>query len=326
MLRSSPKGVHPFLRRLSPGCVVLAFLLGVAACSRPTTAAPSPQPTVTVAPATILPSPTLAPPTPTPQPTATPEPLALTVNGQDVLLSVYERETARCQAGFSSVGVDPSSCPAAVMQSLIERVVIEQAASSAGVVVPEADIEAQLTEIINSLGGPDALETWLQSNLYSAEAFRAALSADMLRARVVAQVAGQVGDTAEQVHARAILVAEPETAQIVLGQVQAGADFATLALTYSRDLTSRAAGGDLGWFPRGILTVPEVETAAFALEPGQTSEVIQSAMGYHIVQVIERDPARGLSPAAAQVLQAAAFDSWLADRLAQAQVTRHIEP
>jgi parvulin-like peptidyl-prolyl isomerase len=109
-------------------------------------------------------------------------------------------------------------------------------------------------------------------------------------------------------------------------ELQAGADFATVALNYSRDLSSRAAGGDLGWFPRGILTVPEVEDAAFALQPGETSGIVQSSLGFHIVQTIERDPARPLSPAAAQVLRAAAFTAWLDELVAGAAIEQFIAP
>jgi len=276
--------------------------------------------------ATAAPSVTQPPPTDTPAPTPTPVPLALTVNGQDVTLAAYEQELARCQAGLAGAGLDTAGCPDAVAQSFVEQVVVEQAAAAAGMAVGDSEVDAALAQITSDLGGAAALEAWLQANLYTADGFRAALRGDLLRARFGAEVAGQVGETAEQVHARTILVTAPDTAATVLAQLQAGADFATLALTFSRDLTSRAAGGDLGWFPRGVLTMPEVEAAAFALEPGQTSEIVESALGYHIVEVLERDPARPLSPAAAQTLRAAAFQSWLAARVAEAQVTRHLNP
>src|SRR5438552_3835255 len=51
-----------------------------------------------------------------PVPTATAQPLALTVNGQDITLATYHRELARCQAGNSGAGADPAVCPAAVLQ------------------------------------------------------------------------------------------------------------------------------------------------------------------------------------------------------------------
>jgi parvulin-like peptidyl-prolyl isomerase len=251
-------------------------------------------------------------------------PLAVTVNGQDIPLAAYERELARCQAGDTETGVDPQTCPAAVMDELIQQAVMEQAAAASGVSVSPAEVDAALNQITAKLGGPGALDAWLTANKYEASEFRLALQGDLLRARLLDQIAAAVGPNAEQVHAREILVTSQETADAVLAQLQAGADFATLAIQYSRDLSSRAGGGDLGWFPRGVLTVPEVEKEAFALQPGQTSAVIHSALGYHIIQVLDRDPQRPLSPAAWQTLRAGAFSTWLDAQVAKATVVKHI--
>jgi parvulin-like peptidyl-prolyl isomerase len=67
-----------------------------------------------------------------------------------------------------------------------------------------------------------------------------------------------------------------------LAQVGEGADFADLAKTNS-DCPSGASGGDLGFFGRGQM-VPEFEEAAFNMEVGQTSGVIETNFGYHLVQ------------------------------------------
>jgi parvulin-like peptidyl-prolyl isomerase len=96
------------------------------------------------------------------------------------------------------------------------------------------------------------------------------------------------------VHARHILVSSQATAQALLAQIQAGADFGQVAQQSSLDNLTRANGGDLGWFARGTLPAKELEDAAFALQPGQISGVVQSAFGYHIVQMLGRDPARKL--------------------------------
>ena len=79
--------------------------------------------------------------------------------------------------------------------------------------------------------------------------------------------------------------------------------------------TTWQTGGDLGWFPRGYLTQPEVEEAAFQLQPGEISPVIQSSIGYHILQVISREPARLISPDARRVLQHKALQDWLKTRM-----------
>lgn len=75
-----------------------------------------------------------------------------------------------------------------------------------------------------------------------------------------------------------------EIAQGLLDQLKAGADFAALAKASSEDKGSAANAGDLGCFPRGRM-VPEFENAAFSLAAGETSELVKSTFGYHIIRV-----------------------------------------
>ena len=76
----------------------------------------------------------------------------------------------------------------------------------------------------------------------------------------------------------------------VLAQLKKGADFAKLAQEHSQD-GSAAQGGDLNYFARGQM-VPAFEQAAFALQPGQTSGIVETPFGYHIIKVTDRKPAR----------------------------------
>lgn len=79
-------------------------------------------------------------------------------------------------------------------------------------------------------------------------------------------------------------------AEDLLKQVKAGANFADLARKYSNDPGSASKGGDLDWIVRGQ-TVPEFEQAAFSLKPGETSNLIKTQYGYHIIQVLAKEPA-----------------------------------
>jgi peptidyl-prolyl cis-trans isomerase SurA len=70
-------------------------------------------------------------------------------------------------------------------------------------------------------------------------------------------------------------------------RVKKGDDFATLAILYSEDPGSSRKGGELGMFKRGEMR-PEFEAAAFKLKPGETSDIVETEDGFHIIQMIER--------------------------------------
>lgn len=78
-----------------------------------------------------------------------------------------------------------------------------------------------------------------------------------------------------------------EFALSLLDSLKKGADFAKLAIKYSEDPGSAAQGGDLGSVKRGVF-YPEFEAVAFALAPNQLSGIVESPVGFHIIQLLER--------------------------------------
>jgi len=78
-------------------------------------------------------------------------------------------------------------------------------------------------------------------------------------------------------------------AEDVAKKAKAGADFAALAKQYSEDDSNKANGGDLDYFGRGRM-VAEFEQAAFAMKPGEISNPVKTAFGYHIIKVVDSKP------------------------------------
>ena len=113
---------------------------------------------------------------------------------------------------------------------------------------------------------------------------------------------------AEMVNARHILVADEETAKDILARLEAGEDWAALASENSLDTANKDDSGTLGWFGRGEM-VAEFENAAFALEPGEISEPVQTNYGFHIIASDGKE-IRPLSGAALEAAQNAAYDEW----------------
>ena len=79
-------------------------------------------------------------------------------------------------------------------------------------------------------------------------------------------------------------------AEGIVKEAKAGGDFAALAKKYSEDDSNAQQGGDLDYFTRGRM-VPEFDTAAFALAPGEVSGLVKTQFGYHIIKVTDRKPA-----------------------------------
>lgn len=286
---------------------MLGILL-LAACNNGTTTTPdTPVPETSVTPASVATATLTAIAPPTTDPSI---PLAASVNGQGISLEEYQAELARAQAA-SETGLTAYT-EEDVLQNLIDEVLLAQGAGEAGFAPDDALIQAR----IDQLGMNEAaLQDWITGNGYSPESFEQALGRSISAAWMRDQIISQVSSTAEQVHARQILLYNSDEAENIHAQLQTGTDFATLASQYDP-----LASGELGWFPRGYLTVPELDEAVFSLQPGEYTEIIETILGFHIVQVIEKDTQHLLSPGAYQTVKVQAVQNWLVERRGQSDI------
>lgn len=314
---------------------LLVCTLALAACANN----PAPGPQVGITPeifSVTVNAPTPGP-NPTPEPTVAPSPtantLAARVNDQPITLAQFDAEMARYLAA-ATPPQDPNSeggrqlaaqVAGGVLDALIEQTLIEQEAARNGLAVSEQQIDEEVAIARQRAGGDAGYQQWLAANRMTEgdarELARRELLTNALRDRILAQLPR----TAEYVHAYHIVVATEREARGITQQLQNGAKFSALALTQSVDDSTRAAGGDLGWFTRGAGAIlwTEVEDAAFALQPGETSDVVASPIGFHIVKVTERET-RALTEADAAFMQEQAMSEKLANLRAAARVERFV--
>ncbi len=321
--------------------VVLLLLPALAACSRdeeteepgevmtlPATedqgAAPSPI-SVVDATASVAPTatPTVGPP---------PAPLAATVNGRYIFLADYEHLLALYEQAIQEQGIDLDSEEGQAelalvridaLEALIDSELMREEGEALGLMLSEEEIAAQVEVDIDDGGGQDAFDEWLAATGQTRADYTEMLRDLLLSERILELVAADLPTVADQVHIRHIAVSSEAAAQEILVQIQQGADFAELARSRSEDSMTKDEGGDLGWIPAGIVD-PELERVAFALQVGETSGAIQLGDGYHVIQVVEREVDRPVSPDLQIDLEMAAFEQWLEALRAAAVIERFV--
>lgn len=288
------------MKRISIPFVFLILIISLSACNGAGTAAPTET-------STTVPS------TPTP----TELPMALMVNGEGITLEEYQADLTRLQNTQSNLNSASSADEQKnqIIENFTDLLLLEQAAKKGGYAVDDATLQARVDSLATSMGSTDALAAWESANGYTDASFKTALLREIYADYERDQIINAVPETADQVHARQILVQDEANAETLLAELKAGKDFATLAST-----VDPTTGGDLGWFPKGYLTQSAVEDAAFSLEVGKFSDIVKSDLGYHIIYVIERDANHPLSVDARRTLQENALNQWFTDQKAAAQI------
>ena len=303
-------------------------MLAFAACSRSAPAAASSEPQNTTpaqtAPADATPA-TPAPAVPAPvKPVAAQLPdVVARVNGEAINRGDLEKAVSEIEAraGQSMPADQRDRVLRAVLDQLIGFRLLAQESVARKTIVTDADVDARIAQIRSQFPSDEVFQQQLQQRQTTLAELRADTRASMqitlmLQAELGTSAAvtpEQVNDfyvknpaafqQGERVKASHILVrvqanadaAEREKARAkaagLLADVKAGKDFAALAKQYSDDPGSGAQGGDLGFFQRGQM-VPPFEQAAFALPVGQTSDLVTSDFGFHIIRVTDKQPGR----------------------------------
>jgi len=264
-----------------------------------------------------------------PAPPAPPKPIpaqlpaiVARVNGQDVTKEDFERmiKTVEASAGQPI----PPDRRDEIMRNLLDQLVVytllNQEAKTRGLVVSDAEIDAKLAEVRKQFPTQEAFDKALKDRNMTIDGFKKDARIDLSVNKVMeAELSTLPGPSdaeakdfyaknpdrfkeEESVRASHILIrVAPDadaatkakakaTIDAVLKKAKGGEDFAKLAQQYSQD-GSAAQGGDLNYFPKGQM-VPEFSNVAFALKPGQLSDVVTTQFGYHIIKTTDHKTGR----------------------------------
>jgi peptidyl-prolyl cis-trans isomerase C len=208
-----------------------------------------------------------------------------------------------------------------MLEGMILERLLDEHVKKAGIKVSESDVNDKITEILTRQGmSMDTFKSMLQAQGQDFEQVKREIEKTIgyeklidsqlpskevneTDIRAAYELNREQYDTPEQVQASHILI-KPDTnnpdanqakaqakakAEEMLKQLKAGGDFATLAKNNS-DCPSKTRGGDLGMFTKGQMVQP-FEDVAFALKPGELSDVVETQFGYHIIKVAQHKPA-----------------------------------
>jgi peptidyl-prolyl cis-trans isomerase SurA len=208
-----------------------------------------------------------------------------------------------------------------ILQKMLSDNLLLNQAELDSVVVSESDVDRSLDQrlryFITQFGSQEKLEEYYGKSIIEIkEEFREMVKNYMLIDQVVSGITENVIVTPSEVKefyrtmpvdSVPLISARVEMTQIIKippvsleqkvmikeklrdlrRRIVAGENFATMAILYSEDPGSAAKGGEIGFFGRGEL-YPEYEAAAFKLNVGEISEIVESKAGFHIIQLIER--------------------------------------
>jgi peptidyl-prolyl cis-trans isomerase C len=233
------------------------------------------------------------------------------VNGQVLTRAEFERELGRSlELADGTSAPTPDQLAAlrrTVLQARVDRLLFVQEAAKRSLEIPPADVEQRLQRM-RADWPPEEFEALLAQRHQTLDELRDELRAQLVQERLFHELVyprvavteeeiraeldahPELLQEPEQVHAAQIVVKELDQAKEIRAKLREGAKFADLAR--ERSLSADAKdGGDLGWFPRGVMP-RQFDEVAFSLGPGQISDVVTTDYGFHIFKVLERRPAR----------------------------------
>jgi foldase protein PrsA len=239
-----------------------------------------------------------------------PSNVAAKVNGEKITIEELNKQVEQLKKQYPQMfeGADGEGRLLDFKQRLLDNLInaklIELAAKEKNISISDADVKKQVDQLKAGFKDQAQFEAALKSAGMTAETLNNQIREQLLTQKIVeslsksakvsdAEVAAYYAKNKTQFQQKAAkrashILFKPEDkkkAQSVLEQIQTGGDFAALAKANSVDTATASKGGDLGW--PSTPYVAEFEAALAKLSKGQTSGLVQTPYGWHIIRVTD---------------------------------------
>ncbi len=197
----------------------------------------------------------------------------VTINNDKITMTEFNKELDKIPMNMKMMVASESGKKTYLDRLIIKKLLLSEAAKSN--IEKDKEFENRLAEIKEQL----IIESLLKKKLTSG----ANISDEDLQKYYEANKEKFRKD--REINTRHILLKSEDEAKQVRDKLQAGEDFSDLAKKYSIDPNAKVTGGEVGFHPKGTL-LPEYEAAAFKLaKVGQTSGIVKTQFGYHIIRL-----------------------------------------
>ncbi len=245
------------------------------------------------------------------------------VNGKTISKAEFDRELDRILQRFQRTGhkltdAQMTEVKKNVLDNLIARELLYQESKRKGITIKKEDVDKQIADLKKKFPSEKDFDDTLKKMHLTKESLRTQVEEGMaiqelidkefMQKTVVTDAEAKkyydehpdLFKQPEKVRASHILIKVSQNAskeekakarkklQDIQKKLRKGEDFAKLAKEYSEG-PSGVNGGDLGYFTKGQMVQP-FEKAAFALKPGQVSDIVETRYGYHLIKVVDKKP------------------------------------
>lgn len=228
-----------------------------------------------------------------------------------------------------------------LLDMMIDEKLQLKKASEMGISVSDKEVDTEIENAKKYFETQEKFDEFLKGQNMDLDYFKESVKKDMTISKLIEKLTENVSITDDEVKkyyddhqnefmsvkASHILLDTKEEAEKILQRVKAGENFNELAKQNSKDPSAKENSGDLGYFRHGDMVEP-FEKAAFALKPGEISDIVQTDFGFHIIKVEDskldkyEDVKEELKSSILNDKKNAEYDKLLADMRSNAKIEK----